>query len=48
MKYLNIGKIGLILTFVFVGFFWACSGFSGNDIKIVSISPSPDKVLQPG
>lgn len=48
MKYLNIGKIGLILTFVFVGFFWACSGPNTNEVEIVSISPSTDKMVKAG
>ncbi len=48
MKHCNIGKIGLVLAFVGVVFFGACSVFSSNDIKIISISPSTDKVLNPG
>ncbi len=48
MTNFNMSKIRLLFVFAFVGFFSACSMFSGNKIKIISISPDINEVLEAG
>jgi hypothetical protein len=41
-------KIGLLLAFVCLGFFWACSEPETNKVEIVSVSPTTDNLLKAG